>query len=826
MSVPLRRAAPQRIGRSKKGFVPIPAQPEPVKAAPSSTDCCSSPHYDFYEGAKICTNCGTQISEQNIVAEVTFGETSTGAATVQGGFVGETARHAKTLGAAASRRIGGQYQSREETEQNGRTELRQLCPQLRISSHVEDVAFNLWKLASAQNFIQGRRTNEVAGVCLYAACRRDKQNTILLMDISEALSVNVFRLGDIYKELCKVLFLEYQNHTQPVVEVEPLLMKYCSKLEFGEQTRNVAEDAARIVKRMKRDWMVTGRHPAGLCGACIILAARMNNFRRTTREVVYVVRVSDITIATRLAEFKKTRSSTMSVQDFRNKSHRLKYQHDPPSVGAAAERQKKLVDTLKRRQARAENRMSQDGSVISSRRSSVAASDASADEETTSQSSPPAIPTPLRIDGDGFAIPNPPTTISSPVSASSPTSSTNTDDSTSRKRKRSKTDVTPVDLTEADFVTEHELEIDIEAVLRDDDCVSARNDAQRDKIQQRASQIATQQKAIAASQVQARLESQGRTTTTISDSEIISPDEFADDPEVQNVLLDEEAVKIKEKIWLRDNEDWLRAKQAKILKQELLDAEGGSDKKLKKKRKRSRMGDGTVLTEGGTPVQSPADAAQRMLEKRAGKSFSKSVDYAKLNAVFGGNVGPSESEKKRMSKDKKKEALEANTMETVQEEVAEAVDGQEGLVSVDIQHDIVQGLAEASDLAEERVERVANGIEGENAGNNASNEEDVDMEANTNDNVFVANNENNNDDVNGNEVVNNEVVNDEVVNNEENNEEDEEDEEEEADEEDDNGNWKKGLKLGGNDNNDDDNDDYERDEDDDYEAAQNDMFGF
>jgi len=39
-------------------------------------------------------------------------------------------------------------------------------------------------------------------------------------------------------------------------------------LEFGEETPKVAADAMRLVQRMDRDWMQTGRRPAGICGAC------------------------------------------------------------------------------------------------------------------------------------------------------------------------------------------------------------------------------------------------------------------------------------------------------------------------------------------------------------------------------------------------------------------------------------------------------------------------------------------------------------------------------------------------------------------------------
>jgi len=59
------------------------------------------------------------LSDSNIVSEVTFGETSAGAAVVQGAFVGEGQRHAKTMG-SAFRRAGGGMESREQTEYNGK----------------------------------------------------------------------------------------------------------------------------------------------------------------------------------------------------------------------------------------------------------------------------------------------------------------------------------------------------------------------------------------------------------------------------------------------------------------------------------------------------------------------------------------------------------------------------------------------------------------------------------------------------------------------------------------------------------------------------------
>lgn len=45
------------------------------------------------------------------------------------------------------------------------------------------------------------------------------------------------------------------------------VLRYANKLEFGEKTHEVAMTALRLVQRMKKDSLHSGRHPSGLCGA-------------------------------------------------------------------------------------------------------------------------------------------------------------------------------------------------------------------------------------------------------------------------------------------------------------------------------------------------------------------------------------------------------------------------------------------------------------------------------------------------------------------------------------------------------------------------------
>ena len=128
------------------------------------------------------------------------------------------------------------------------------------------------------------------------------------------------------------------QHQLPTVDPSHYINRFASLLEFGDDTRKVAEDAARLVQRFDRDWMRTGRRPSGICGACLLLAARMNNYRRSIQEIVQVVKIADTTVRKRLDEFGKTPSRKVTISDFRTVS--LEGEADPPAFTKAKEKRR------------------------------------------------------------------------------------------------------------------------------------------------------------------------------------------------------------------------------------------------------------------------------------------------------------------------------------------------------------------------------------------------------------------------------------------------------------------------------------------------------
>ncbi|GAA6020829.1 hypothetical protein JCM10207_001670 [Rhodosporidiobolus poonsookiae] len=287
------------------------------------TSCGEDSVLEMTEHAQtVCTRCGTVLSENAIVSEVTFGETGSGAAMVQGSYVGNDQTRARAPAGYRQRGVGSQ-ESREQTLLNGRRRIMELATGLRLSEHLQSVATRFFNLAVNMNFTKGRRTQYVAAACLYAACRQ-QNGTQMLIDFSDLLEINVFVLGSTFLKLVREL-----NINLPIIDPVIYITRFAALLDFGEETQKVALDATRLVNRMGRDWMQIGRRPSGICGACLLLAARMNNFRRSIEEVVQVVKIADVTLRKRLAEFKETASGSLTVNDFR--SIWLEETHDPPA---------------------------------------------------------------------------------------------------------------------------------------------------------------------------------------------------------------------------------------------------------------------------------------------------------------------------------------------------------------------------------------------------------------------------------------------------------------------------------------------------------------
>ncbi|KAF8559363.1 BRF1-domain-containing protein [Imleria badia] len=547
------------------------------------TDCGGTViEYDPAAGNGFCVKCGTVVEENTIVSEVTFGETSTGAAMVQGAYVGQGSTHARMSGPFGKR---GSAESREQTIANASRKIQSLATALHLSDVVALAATRLYTLAVEHKFTKGRRSVNVAAVCLYVACRQKETRNYMLIDFSDILQVNVFELGHTYLQLVQTL-----NLRLPLVDPSHYISRFAALLEFGEETHRVATDAVRLVQRFDRDWVTKGRRPAGICGAALLLAARMNNFRRSVQEIVQVVKIADTTLKKRLEEFKKTPSGALTLADFRTVW--LDEEMDPPAFTKGKEREENEKEQAgnQPKEGRTKKRKGKRKRVDSS------------EEEEGAEAEPPsqqvALPSPAidpALFNQGILIG---TTAPPPL-----------------------------------FFPEDEEEITyahIDPVLRmsvEDATTQSATGIEETVDQALAAEVATfLQNSQSLMLTEALNEADERRQAHFSEVDEL---QGLDEGELNCFLLSEEEVKIKERVWVEMNREYLEGVAAKTDQLE----EGTQHPRSRKRRKSI-----TKPRDESTPSgRTAAESVRNLLKKNA--KYSKRINYDALKDLFvdGGN---------------------------------------------------------------------------------------------------------------------------------------------------------------------------------------------
>ncbi|KAL9933286.1 hypothetical protein V8E36_008004 [Tilletia maclaganii] len=326
-----------------------------------------------------CAECGSVLEQSQIVSEVTFGETSSGAATVQGSYVGADQAGARIAGPGGFRGSSA-GESRQQTLSNALQNIRKMGNIWNLSESVILMAHRIFTLAMVgggewlrehsdpSNFVLGRKSDITVASCLYLACRYENR-PLMLIDFADSIGENVFTLGRSYLKLTRMIHMKPPrgvDGASTIVDPSIYIQRFAIMLDFGDEAPKVTSDALRLIKRFKADWMVQGRRPAGICAAALILAARMNHFRRSIAEVVQVARIADVTLRKRLDEFAKTESSKLSVTDFRTLW--LENAQDPPAFYEPLEQEKKRKRKLEALGARLEGDEDGEGPISAGKR--------------------------------------------------------------------------------------------------------------------------------------------------------------------------------------------------------------------------------------------------------------------------------------------------------------------------------------------------------------------------------------------------------------------------------------------------------------------------
>ncbi|XP_041827581.1 BRF1 RNA polymerase III transcription initiation factor subunit a isoform X1 [Melanotaenia boesemani] len=294
---------------------------------------CGSSNIDVDQarGDAVCMGCGTVLEDNIIVSEVEFVETGGGGSLAVGQFVSSEGgpRHPSF---GDGHFTGMASESRAKTLQRAKQQINTLGHQLQMNQHCLDTAHNFYKMALMKHLTRGRKSSHIMAACIYMVCRTEGTPHMLL-DLSDILQVNVYVLGKTFLLLARELCIN-----APAIDPCLYIPRFAQLLEFGEKNHEVCMTAMRLVQRMKRDWMHTGRRPSGLCGAALLVAARLHDFRRTVKEVISVVKVCENTLKRRLSEFEETPTSQLTIEEFMKVD--LDQECDPPCFTAGLRKKK------------------------------------------------------------------------------------------------------------------------------------------------------------------------------------------------------------------------------------------------------------------------------------------------------------------------------------------------------------------------------------------------------------------------------------------------------------------------------------------------------
>eukprot|EP01087_Luapelamoeba_hula_P015268 TRINITY_DN4540_c0_g1_i2.p1 TRINITY_DN4540_c0_g1~~TRINITY_DN4540_c0_g1_i2.p1 ORF type:complete len:671 (-),score=132.07 TRINITY_DN4540_c0_g1_i2:55-2010(-) len=298
---------------------------------------CNESQFTSTGSGVCCAACGYVVQDSIIVYEQTFSEGPGGRMSADGHYV------------SASGHVRGQGMSRpsrEVTLENAKRRIQQLAGTMNLSNTLVDTAYRQYQLALTQDFVRGRRAEHVTAACLYVACRLEK-TAHMLLDFADALSTNVYVLGHTFVNLVTIQHLTTQL---PLVDPSLYIERFARQLKFGDKMQEVANTAHRLVQKMSRNWIVTGRRPSGICGAALLIAARVHGFERSVKEVVSIVRITDMTIRKRLTEFDATSASQLTPEEFEIID--LEHETNPPCFTRHREKEKEQHRVQQREQKR------------------------------------------------------------------------------------------------------------------------------------------------------------------------------------------------------------------------------------------------------------------------------------------------------------------------------------------------------------------------------------------------------------------------------------------------------------------------------------------
>lgn len=211
-----------------------------------------------------------------------------------------------------------------------RNTISSICAKLGLGTDHIECAFRWYKLCLQYSLSKGKSILYTLSACVYITCRQES-TPHLLIDFSNALRIDMFKVGKVFLKLRALLGVDV-----PLIDPSLYMHRFVSQLKF--QNREILTFSTRLVARMKKDWILTGRRPNNSCGAALLISSRIFNEERDIGDIAKAVHASVATITKRLFEIAETESANLGIDEFRDIW--LDNEENPPTVKAPLRRRR------------------------------------------------------------------------------------------------------------------------------------------------------------------------------------------------------------------------------------------------------------------------------------------------------------------------------------------------------------------------------------------------------------------------------------------------------------------------------------------------------
>jgi transcription initiation factor TFIIB len=178
--------------------------------------------------------------------------------------------------------------------------LKMLCSKLNIPDYISDSAWKIYSLVAKKKLTMGRSINGFIAGALYAAIRVHDFPRLLDEVCESSLTPRRTAhrsLAMIIREILPELNLKYQP-----IKAETLIYRFSNNLELPMEIQKCAIEMLKTASKngLKR----TGKDPKGLAAACIYIAARDGNMRKTQSTVADIAKITEVTLRSRAKQIK------------------------------------------------------------------------------------------------------------------------------------------------------------------------------------------------------------------------------------------------------------------------------------------------------------------------------------------------------------------------------------------------------------------------------------------------------------------------------------------------------------------------------------------